>query len=189
MYLKNLLRIATAGLSVATTVVTAQTVANGPYYATPSWDQTLPVASRFIVLANFSSDAVLDRETGLVWSRSPQAGASNLLGAELKCIGSNRGGRSGWRLPTFPELHSLFDVAAPRLPQFVLNTFLPAGHPFTGFPTGAVVFWTTTTYAGRTEYLQFGYTFTAPEFTYQPSFISVNSLAENGYAWCVRGPA
>ena len=32
----------------------AQTTANGPYYATPSWDQTLPASTRFIVLSNGS---------------------------------------------------------------------------------------------------------------------------------------
>jgi hypothetical protein len=56
----------------------AQTVAPGPYYAMPSWDQTLPVATRFIVLSNMGSNAVLDRETGLVWERSPVAAALNL---------------------------------------------------------------------------------------------------------------
>src|SRR5258706_16328966 len=43
----------------------------GPYYATPSWDQTLPASTRFVVLSNFNSEAVLDRETGLVWEKSP----------------------------------------------------------------------------------------------------------------------
>jgi hypothetical protein len=43
----------------------AQTTANGPYFATPSWDQTLPASTRFIVLSNMNSDAVLDRETGV----------------------------------------------------------------------------------------------------------------------------
>src|SRR5262249_23927325 len=43
----------------------------GRYYATPSWDQTLPASTRFIVLSNFNSQAVLDRETGLVWERTP----------------------------------------------------------------------------------------------------------------------
>ncbi len=48
-------------------------VANGPYYATPSWDQSLPVTTRFVVLTNFASDAVLDRETGLVWEKAPSS--------------------------------------------------------------------------------------------------------------------
>ena len=58
------------------TPVFAQTVANGPYYATPSWDQTLPANTRFIVLANFDNQAVLDRETGLVWHRAPSTAST-----------------------------------------------------------------------------------------------------------------
>src|SRR5688572_32164101 len=54
----------------------AQTTSNGPYYAEPAWDQKLQcdtqaTCPRFIVLSNWSSAAVLDRETGLVWERSP----------------------------------------------------------------------------------------------------------------------
>ncbi len=66
--------LALIGLGLATFAVTpahAQTTAPGPYYATPSWDQTLPSNTRFIVLSNMNSEAVLDRETGLVWQRSP----------------------------------------------------------------------------------------------------------------------
>ena len=61
-------------LGLATFAVTpahAQTTANGPYYAMPSWDQQLPASTRFIVLSNWNSEAVLDRETGLVWERAP----------------------------------------------------------------------------------------------------------------------
>lgn len=47
----------------------------GPYYALPSWDQKIAAATRFVVLTNWSSQAVLDKETGLVWMRSPQGGS------------------------------------------------------------------------------------------------------------------
>ena len=62
---------------------TAQTTANGPYYATPSWDQKLQcdnpaTCPRFVVLANWSSAAVLDRETGLVWEKVPSASDCDL---------------------------------------------------------------------------------------------------------------
>ncbi len=62
--------------------VLAQTTANGPYYATPSWNQQLPASTRFIVLANWSNAAVLDRETGLVWERSPGTGTFDWLNAD-----------------------------------------------------------------------------------------------------------
>jgi hypothetical protein len=43
---------------------------SGPYYATPSWDQKLGY-QRFICLTDWNNQAVLDRETGLVWQRAP----------------------------------------------------------------------------------------------------------------------
>src|SRR5689334_6098081 len=58
-------------IASSSSFVNAQTTAAGPYYATPSWDQTLPASTRFIILSNFTSEAVLDRDTGLVWERSP----------------------------------------------------------------------------------------------------------------------
>src|SRR5262245_21794109 len=93
----------------------AQTTAPGPYHATPSWDQTLPVSTRFIVLSNWNSAAVLDRETGLVWERSPAFGPTDWQLANLQChsLGSPRGSRPstrmGWRLPSVEELASLVD--------------------------------------------------------------------------------
>ena len=43
----------------------------GPYYALPSWDRKMAAVNRFVVLTNWNSEAVLDKETGLVWERSP----------------------------------------------------------------------------------------------------------------------
>jgi hypothetical protein len=123
--------------SIAFTAV-AQTTANGPYYATPSWDQTLPVATRFIVLSNMNSEAVLDRETGLVWQRSLGALPTVWAGASDSCVGARTGGRMGWRLPTVNELASLFD------PSVVTAPFLPSGHPFLNAPPSTSLFWTAT---------------------------------------------
>ena len=108
--------------------VFAQTTANGPYYATPSWDQTLPSATRFIVLANMNSEAVLDRETGLVWERSPSTQSLTWNQAKHHCAGLATGGRRAWRLPVLEELASLAD---PSVPTFSGFPALPSGHPFT----------------------------------------------------------
>src|SRR5262245_51000289 len=69
----------------------------GPYYATPSWDQTLPTETRFIVLTNMASAAVLDRETGVVWERLPGPTPLNWFDAHLYCNDVTTGGRMGWR--------------------------------------------------------------------------------------------
>lgn len=89
------------------------------------WDQTLPAAQRFIILPAFNSDAVLDKETGLVWEKSPQSAAVSSSNARLACANKTVGGRKGWRLPALQELASLVDpsVASP-------GPTLPAGHPF-----------------------------------------------------------
>jgi hypothetical protein len=110
----------------------AQTTAPGPYYATPSWDQTLPSNTRFIVLSNMASAAVLDRETGLVWERFPLSplspgggdpGRRTWSEAQQRCRLLRAGNRLGWRLPALEELGSLAD------PSVTSSPALPAGHP------------------------------------------------------------
>jgi Protein of unknown function (DUF1566) len=117
----------------------AQTTANGPYYATPSWDQQLPASTRFIVLSNWSSVAVLDRETGLVWEQSPSTATSDWGSQSFHCINLNTGGRTGWRLPTIQELLSLVDRSQS-------NPALPSGHPFT---VQSSFYWSATTNASN----------------------------------------
>jgi len=123
---------------------TAQTTSNGPYYATPSWDQKLQcdtkaTCPRFVVLANWNGEAVLDRETGLVWQQNPQDFGLTWIEAQQSvangCISVTTGGRSGWRLPTIEEFQSLSDGTE--------LTTLPAGHPFGANADG--LFWTATT--------------------------------------------
>jgi len=100
-----------ATLSVAASPARAQTVAVGPYYATPSLDQTLSCDTtancpQFIVLSNMGNAAVLDRETGLVWEKSPNP-LFDQGGAQVQCNLKSVGGRSGWHLPTLQQLQSL----------------------------------------------------------------------------------
>ena len=137
---------AACAMSLVCTAAHSQTTANGPYYATPSWDQKLQCDSlstcpRFLVLANWNNEAVLDRETGLVWQRVPRTVAANMTYADaaLACAGETTGGRRGWRMPTVEELSSLFDPGNPASP------YLPFGHPFT-VPSGFSYFsyWTST---------------------------------------------
>jgi hypothetical protein len=92
---------------------------------TTRWDQVLPVSQRFVVLTAFNSDAVLDKETGLVWEKSPQTTGVSAANSRLACANKAVGGRKGWRVPSLPELSSLVDpsVASP-------GPTLPQGHPF-----------------------------------------------------------
>ena len=111
--------------------------AAGPYFATPAWDQTLTASVRFMVLTNFNSDAVLDRETGLVWARRALHPTSHIVNAELGCFNLTVDRRGGWRLPTVAELKSLLDFSIPAPPS---GPRLAAGHPFALPDSGE--FWT-----------------------------------------------
>jgi hypothetical protein len=150
----------------------AQTTAPGPYYATPSWDQKLQcdtkaTCPRFIVLSNWNNEAVLDRETGLVWERSPSRtgfpwSSTVTISAKRHCNELNVGNRHGWKLPTIQELASLLE--------------LPAGHPFTNLGS---FYWSATTDADFPDsawYVAFGF----------GAVLSTEKIAP-WLAWCVRG--
>jgi hypothetical protein len=155
----------------AFTAPPAQAVdAVGPYYADPAWDQSLPVVTRFVVLTNWASAAVLDKETGLVWERAPLPTEHTWAGARKACTALVTGGRKGWRLPSIPELASLVVPAVPTL---------PTGHPF--LLVQAAHYWSATSSAdnpARAWDVHFGFAVVA---THDKSGI-------NGfYAWCARG--
>jgi hypothetical protein len=158
------------GLAAATAV--AQTTANGPYYATPSWDQTLPASTRFIVLSNMNSDAVLDRETGLVWERTPDTTTPSWGLAQAQCVTKTVGNRRGWRVPTIQDLQSLVDPAQ-------LNPTLPAGHPFNlGGPSTA--FWSATTGSNSIPSAWIVAFANGGAGLFSKDFLNIR-------AWCVRG--
>jgi len=117
-------------LALTTGLAQAQTTSNGPYYATPSWDQklqcdTTATCPRFIVLSNWNGGAVLDRETGLVWEQSPSTALRSWANSLTSCNRLTVGNRRGWRLPTVQELASLTDPSV-SFP----GPNLPPGHPF-----------------------------------------------------------
>jgi hypothetical protein len=149
--------------------------AAGPYYPLPSWDQKKAAVNRFVVLTNWSSQAVLDKETGLVWERTPSPTNNFLWGdARLHCIARTTGNRTGWRLPSIDELSSLIDPAH-------TTPALPTGHPFV-IPQPIVLgHWTATTNAttaSQAWYVDFN----------SGGVHNVGSKATGpGNAWCVRG--
>jgi hypothetical protein len=166
----------------------AQTTGNGPYYATPSWDQTLPVSTRFITLSNFSSQAVLDRETGLVWEQSPDATPRNLRQAASACHNKVIGRRKGWRLPTIAELTSLVDPSQ-------VDPALPVGHPFTnvrfgGLPFSRPSYWSSSSFPEEATGLLPPLPLTVDTEILDLSGGTVgvtNSKANERLSWCVRG--
>src|SRR5215467_8710619 len=93
---------------------------------TMNWDNKINDPTRFRVLAAFNNEAVLDRETGLVWERNPSIQPMTWPNARLFCAQKAVGGRGGWRLPAFFELASLVDPSV----QTAGVLRLPSGHPF-----------------------------------------------------------
>ena len=157
----------------------------GPYYPNPAWDQQLACASsgncqRFIVLSNWvdlahpsGGAAVLDRETGLVWERSPDMSTTAPRPwalAHVVCTQKGVGNRLGWRLPTIQELASLVDPMAQP-------DHLPPGHPFN--ITGVPFFWSATTAA--TDPLN---AWALPLSNGSPG---TNVKTNTFHVWCVRG--
>jgi uncharacterized protein DUF1566 len=167
-------------LAFPSRLIHAQLFQNGPYYANPSWDQQIPAAQRFIVLSNWNSEAVLDRETGLVWERSPVSVTRiGWFDAIAECEGLAVASRLGWRLPSVQEVTSLIDPTQS-------NPTLPAGSPFQGI-TGLFggVFWTAATSEADAS--------TAKAVDFSNGTITLRTkvpiipLVEGARFWCVRG--
>jgi hypothetical protein len=124
-------------------------------------------SSRFTCV--MGAEAVLDRETGLVWDREPDPSivTGNWLDARVHCANKVLGSRGGWRLPSLPELTSLL---------FGLG----AGTPFQWDSTQR--YWTMTGVAANrfSTWAVYG----------SGSTPAVRAIRNSpGHAWCVRGPA
>ena len=141
-----------------------------------SWDRVLPDgAKRFKVIPQMGDEAVLDKETGLVWQRSPSAASTFDWGTSAAlCIGTAIGGRRGWRLPSAWELMTLKDPAQS-------NPALPPNHPFQGVVTDTI-YWTSTASASDANgALALG-------FSNGGQGIITTARSTVGLRWCVRGP-
>ena len=140
----------------------------------PIWSQKRPAAQRFVIVLDGA--AVLDKETGLVWEKSPDTttrawdnGTSD--DAVYYCYNKTVGGRKGWRLPTVEELASLIDTTQN-------SPALPSGHPFLNVRSG--YYWSSTQYPGNAVYIwavDMGYGYTD----------HINQTYSGGYVWLVRG--
>jgi hypothetical protein len=140
----------------------------------PTWSQKLPCETtancpRFEIVMD--GEAVLDKETGLVWQRTPMNVQEVWAGGQWSCHASNVGQRFGWRLPTAQELESLGDLSNDCWWKPGWTAELPCGHPFIDLKG---VYWSSTTWF----------------FDSNKAICSgggpVDKSAEL-YVWCVRG--
>ena len=174
-------RFSAAGLVLATVLALSigsahgQTTGLGPYYPIPSWDQKISPSTRFLVLSNWSGQAVLDRETGLVWERSPSTAVFTWFDAQTHCNTLSKGTRKGWRLPTLQELASLVNPSIPPP-----GPVLPTGHPFRNVRAGW--YWSATSRARESS----------QDLAWTVFFVNgdMSGSSRGGtamFAWCVRG--
>ena len=136
-----------------------------------SWSRVLPVAERFVVLADFNNEAVLDRNTGLVWQRTPDNVGRPVFSASYYCLNANIGGQKGWRLPNITELTSLVD------PSVTTEPTLPVGSPFEF--NRHVFFWSGT--------MRHGFTDLAWSVNFRLGLVDDAEFALNLSTLCVRG--
>ena len=89
-----------------------------------SWDRNInDVNKRFIILSNLNNEAVLDKESQVVWEWTPDNTSTTWFGARNICVRKEVGGKAGWRLPTIQELASLIDSTQNE-------PTIKSGHPF-----------------------------------------------------------
>jgi hypothetical protein len=134
-----------------------------------SWSKKITDSSRFQLV--MGSEAVLDRETGLVWDRNPATTKVQWNLAAGGCYKKEVANRFGWRLPTIEELATLIDNSN-------TDPALPSGHPFTNIQLDDR-YWTTTTAAWLDTY--------AYSILMSSGSLNEESKTSEFYCWCVRG--
>ena len=138
----------------------------------PTWSQKLQcdttACPRFELV--MGGAAVLDKETGLVWERSPDTSTRTWNSACIHCYTREIANRKGWRLPTVEELASLVD-------NDNSNPALPTGHPFNVLQSD--YYWSSTTRAGNTGF--------AWDVGFGNGVLSGYDKSAPDCVWCVRG--
>jgi len=139
-------------------------------------------SSRFKCI--FHNEAVLDKETGLVWEQSPGINLYNLQAAQNRCNSLcwyyTAGGRCGWRIPTVQELESLIDPT-----RFSLQgvSTLPSGNPFSNVHVNwPSMYWSATVMPWGGSPMAWEVTFNSDH-----SLNDVGAVTNENYVWCVRG--
>jgi hypothetical protein len=127
------------------------------------------------VLNEFNDEAVLDKETGLVWEQSPgerdRTATRVWRQAQRSCNTSIVGNRLGWRLSTIQELASLVDPTQS-------NPALPSGHPFSNVQL--FQYWSATTDVGSNGNVAWFVNLAS-------GAVSNGSKSNPLHVWCVRG--
>lgn len=117
-------------------------------------------------------DIVLDKETRLIWERSPSIEKKNWDAAIVSSYTAAKGYRKGWRLPTIEELLSLVDPTQQ-------NPTLPDGHPFINVQLD-YFYWSSSLGMSSLPSYAWGYNFGNSDTS------NVQKTA-NCYLWLVRG--
>lgn len=138
-----------------------------------SWHKKYDQPERFKLLPQFGDKAVLDKETGLVWERTPSGQNRTWLDAIGYVYNKNIGGRLGWRLPAIEELASLVD------PTQTTGPFLPLDHPFDVL-TGGQVYYSATTLHSSSPPNAFAMR------PYDGSIVTIRKDDQSGFVWCCR---
>lgn len=145
----------------------------------PIWDVTganwvdNPPNKRFAIYSHGADEAVLDKETRLVWERSPSPNKqASWNDAIVYACASKIVGRMGWRLPAIEELLTLVDPTQ-------ANPTLPVGHPFKNVQID-YFYWSSTLGATAPPTYAWGYDFGNGNIS------NVLKTAQV-YAWLVRG--
>lgn len=158
-------------------------IALGALAALGMIDATVPLAprsaedmpsARFLILAEFQDEAVLDQETQLIWERTPSPTGTAWANAPTYCALKSTGGRRGWRLPSFLELMTL--VHPPAHGVAAMPT-LPVDHPFRGVKASA--YWTSTPLPDDPQ--------RAYAVDFQAGDLAPHRKTQPHFPWCVQG--